>query len=91
MNMASYHKANAVIHYFLNIAAELGQFGAFLYEEIANAANLTQTQVDYAIKESVFRVTETDYLSKEPKLIMELNDKLIPVLAELPEGIYSKK
>lgn len=91
MNIASSHQANAVIQYFINLTAKLGQFGAFLCEEVASASNLSQTQVDYALKESVFRVTKTNYLSKEPKLIMELTDKLIPILVELPEEVYFKK
>lgn len=91
MNIASHHEANPVIHHFLEMTAKLGQFAAVLYEEVAGASNISQYHIDIAIRESVFRISETDRLDGKIRRIMELNTNLIPVTAELPKELYSRK
>ena len=90
MNIASRHQANAVIYHFIDMTMRLGQFAAVFYDEVAQAANVSQYHVELAAQEQVFRVSETDRFEGSRR-IMELNEHLIPVLAALPTSYSFEK
>ncbi len=91
MHLARNHEANAVMYHFLEMTFKLGQFAAVLYAEVAKASNLSQNQVNYATKESFFRMSEIDGLDGNNRVIMEFNTNLFPIMAELPKIKYSKQ